>query len=231
MDDAAPQKTRAKPARTGAARPSRRAAPADVSASKSEQTRARILDAAAFVFARKGFSDARLSDIARTARMQTGSLYYHFSSREELVAEVMRVGVEQVHRAVREKLESIPEGTPEIERLRQVLECHLLTLIDENDYTRAISRLLGQAPPRLQMQHSANGRQFMALWRGLLREGQASGALRADVNMSTIRMLLLGAMSWSIVWFKPENGPAELVARDFARMIVDGLRARPEETG
>ncbi|SFH67126.1 TetR/AcrR family transcriptional regulator [Albimonas pacifica] len=228
MDEAAQQTSPAKRARKGAPRPPRRAERGETPASKSEQTRARILDAAAFVFARKGYSDARLSDIARTARMQTGSLYYHFASREELVAEVMRAGVEQVHAAVRARMETIPEGTPEVERLRLLLECHLLTLIDENDYTRAISRLLGQVPPRLQLQHSANGRQFMALWRGLLREGQASGALRADVDMSAIRMLLLGAMSWSIVWFKPENGPAELVARDFARMAVDGLRARPD---
>ncbi|MSW20533.1 MAG: TetR family transcriptional regulator [Actinobacteria bacterium] len=53
---------------------------------KSERTRTRILDAAAAVFSEQGYG-ARLSDIARHAGIQTGSLYYHFSSREELVDE------------------------------------------------------------------------------------------------------------------------------------------------
>ncbi len=60
---------------------------------KSEQTRRRILDAAALVFSRRGFSGARLSDVAKVANMKAGSLYYHFASREELVAEVMTRGV------------------------------------------------------------------------------------------------------------------------------------------
>ena len=55
--------------------------------SKSQRTRARILDAAARVFRREGYG-ARLSDIAAEAGIQTGSLYYHFDGRESLVADL-----------------------------------------------------------------------------------------------------------------------------------------------
>lgn len=231
MDDQNLQKRTARTPRKVARRPGRRAAArpatADPAGSKSEQTRARILDAAAFVFARKGYADARLSDIARTARMQTGSLYYHFNSREDLVAEVMRVGVQQVFRTVRERLEALPPDTGDLERLGVALETHLLCLIEHNDYARANTRLSGQIPRRLQLLHAANEQEYGRLWRSLLRDGQTTGALRPDVNMSAIRMFLLGAMAWSVEWFKPENGPGEMVARDFAKMAVDGLRARP----
>jgi AcrR family transcriptional regulator len=60
---------------------------------KSARTRRRILDAAAEVFSEQGYG-ARLSDIADRAAMKTGSLYYHFDSREDLVAEVLALGID-----------------------------------------------------------------------------------------------------------------------------------------
>jgi AcrR family transcriptional regulator len=60
---------------------------------KSELTRQRILDAAAKVFRSNGYSGARLSDIAALAGIQTGSMYYHFDSREALVEEVLHLGI------------------------------------------------------------------------------------------------------------------------------------------
>ena len=69
---------------------------------KSERTRQRILDAAAKVFREQGYANARLADIAELADMQTGSLYYHFDGREDLVAEILRLGVETSWQHVRD---------------------------------------------------------------------------------------------------------------------------------
>ncbi len=193
---------------------------------KSEQTRRRILDAAALVFSRRGFSGARLSDVAKVANMKAGSLYYHFASREELVAEVMTRGVSYTYRTVARKLEELPADTEPDERLRVAIETHLLCLIERSDYARAVSKLAGQVPNHVQALHAANEAEYGKIWRKLLRDGQASGAFRADLNMSSIRMLILGAMSWAIEWYKPENGPAEAVARDFTEMVISGLTPR-----
>lgn len=194
--------------------------------SKSEQTRQRILDAAAFVFSRKGFSRTRLSDIAKVANMKAGSLYYHFSSREELTAEVMSLGVNYTFRTVLDRLENLPPQTDSITRLRIAIETHLLCLIERSDYARANTKLSGQVPRNIQVRYDASEAEYGQIWRKLLREAVADGSLRDDVNMSAIRMFILGAMSWSVEWFKPENGPAASVARDFSEMVIDGLRNR-----
>jgi len=193
---------------------------------KSELTRQRILDAAAFVFSRKGFSRTRLSDIAKVANMKAGSLYYHFSSREELTAEVMSLGVNYIFRTVTARLDELPEGTDSITRLRTAIETHLLCLIERSDYARANTKLSGQVPRHIQVQHDASEAEYGLVWRKLLREAVADGSLREDVNISAIRMFILGAMSWSVEWFKPENGPAANVARDFSEMVVNGLARR-----
>jgi AcrR family transcriptional regulator len=53
---------------------------------KGHRTRARILDAARAVFARDGFSDARMGDIATAARLSAGGLYRYFMSKEDVFA-------------------------------------------------------------------------------------------------------------------------------------------------
>ena len=75
---------------------------------KSERTRQRILDAAARVFREQGYANARLADIAELADMQTGSLYYHFDGREDLVAEILRLGVKTAWSHVRAAVDALP---------------------------------------------------------------------------------------------------------------------------
>ena len=71
---------------------------------KGERTRSRILNAAASVLAREGYAAATLTEIAAVAKMQAGSLYYHFDSKEAIVEEVLRVGIDHARTAIREAL-------------------------------------------------------------------------------------------------------------------------------
>lgn len=196
------------------------------SVTKSDVTRERVLDAAAFVLSRKGFSGTRLSDIARVAGLQTGSLYYHFDSREDIVAEVMSRGVNQVFETVQNAIEALPEETGALERLRVAVETHLLCLLEHSDYARAVTRLSGQVPKEIEVQHAANEQAYGRLWKKLFRDARDSEEIRGDLNLSSVRMLMLGSMAWAVQWFKPENGPAAKVARDFSEMAFYGIIPR-----
>lgn len=59
---------------------------------KKDETRSRLIQAGADVFASKGLEGARIADIAREARVAMGTLYTHFPDKEALFAEVMRAG-------------------------------------------------------------------------------------------------------------------------------------------
>lgn len=196
------------------------------SASKSDTTRERILDAAALVFGRKGFAGARLSDIARVADLQTGSLYYHFDSREELVAEVMTLGVNHVFQTVQKAIDALAPDVSPVERLKVALEAHLQCLLERSDYARAVSKLAGQVPSNIQVLHMANEEAYGRLWKRLLKEARDSADIRGDLNMSAVRMLMLGAMAWAVEWYRPENGSAASLAHDFSEMVLNGLVPR-----
>ncbi len=55
---------------------------------KGEQTRAKLVKAAKLVFERDGFLDARISDIAKRARVSYGAFYHYFESKEQIFREV-----------------------------------------------------------------------------------------------------------------------------------------------
>jgi AcrR family transcriptional regulator len=198
-----------------------------VAVRKSDLTRQRILDAAATVFRDKGYAGARLTDIAASAGMQAGSLYYHFASREELVEEVLRAGVQQAYDFVRRAVEALPSDASPTDRLRAAITAHLLTVVELGDYTSANIRIFGQVPEEIRRRHLRDQRKFGAYLGKLLEAAQVAGEIRADVDLSVIRMLIFGALNWTVEWYQPGGRvSAEEVAAEFLTMVFDGLSTR-----
>lgn len=195
----------------------------------SNVTRQRILDAAAKVFRDEGYAGARLADIAAVAGLQgAGSLYYHFASRDALVEEVLRAGVAHTVDLVKRAVEALPAEATAGERLRVAMRSHLLCVLSIGDYTSANIRIFGQVPAAIRRKHLVAQRRYGAYFRELFEAARAAGEIRADVDLSVIRMLTFGAMNWSVEWFDPKGVSAEQVAAEFVGMVFDGIStARP----
>src|SRR3954453_12851039 len=144
---------------------------------KSERTRQRILDAAAKVFREQGYA-ARLSDIAELADMQAGSLYYHFDGREDLVAEILRLGIETSWSHVRDAVDAVPADASPGERLAVAIRAHTLSVLEISDYASAQARIVGQVPPDVRAGHMADQRAYGAYWNELISAAVKSGELR-----------------------------------------------------
>lgn len=194
---------------------------------KSDLTRQRILDCAALVFSEKGYAGARLADIAAAAGMQAGSLYYHFPGREELVEEVLRQGVARTFERVRHSVDALPGNASALDRLRAAIAGHVLAVLQIGDYTSANIRIFGQIPDEIRTRHLADQRRYGAYWKELLERARDAGEIRADADLSVVRMLILGAANWSAEWYRPggELSPDD-VAAELVTMVCDGL-ARP----
>ncbi|HET9769778.1 MAG TPA: TetR/AcrR family transcriptional regulator [Acidimicrobiia bacterium] len=193
---------------------------------KSDVTRQRILDSAALVFSEKGYAGARLADIAAAAGMQAGSLYYHFPGRDELVEEVLRQGVARTHGSVRQAVEALPEKASALDRVRAAIAAHVRAVLQIGDYTSANIRIFGQVPDDIRARHLVDQRSYGAYWNGLLEAARAAGDIRADADLSVVRMLILGAANWSAEWYRPEGASSpDDVAEELVRMVCDGLAA------
>ncbi|MGI9053028.1 MAG: TetR/AcrR family transcriptional regulator [Ilumatobacteraceae bacterium] len=203
--------------------PEQRAVP-----TKSARTRARILDAAASVFRTQGYA-ARLSDIAERAGIQTGSLYYHFGSREELVAEILRLGIENAWNHVRAAVDALPSDTSPLERLATAIRAHTMAVLELSDYASAQTRIVGQVPPALASAHRREQRRYGIYWSGLLEAASEAGELAADLDLFTARMLAFGAMNWTAEWSVAQRGAdATAIADQAVAVLVGGLARRPQ---
>jgi AcrR family transcriptional regulator len=114
---------------------------------KGERTRTRILNAAASVLAREGYAAATLTEIAAVAKMQAGSLYYHFDSKDAIVEEVLRVGIDHARTAIREALAAVGAEASGRERLNISVEAYIKHITKDSDFSDRIIFL--EPPPKV----------------------------------------------------------------------------------
>jgi AcrR family transcriptional regulator len=193
---------------------------------KSDRTRERILDAAAEVFSEQGYS-ARLSDIAERAGMKAGSLYYHFDSREDLVAEILHRGIQRSFDHVREAVDAMPAGAPAIDRLATAVRAHTLAIVERSAYASAQARIVGQVPASIAAQHQRDQRSYGEYWNGMFEAAAAEGDVAPGADLFVVRMLTFGAMNWIAEWaaLAGRRSP-EAIADQTVSMLLDGIRGR-----
>lgn len=192
---------------------------------KADATRDRILREAARLFRDQGYAAVSLRGLAAAAGMKAGSLYYHFGSKEEIVAEILDAGILAVDAAVRAALGDLPADAPAARRLRAAIRAHLFALLEHSDFTSANVRIFGQVPEAVQVANRPARRRYEALWDGLLADLQARGELRPDADLHAFRLLLIGALNATLEWFDPARGGVDALAGHYADILLNGLLA------
>lgn len=197
--------------------------------SKSARTRERILDSAAYVLSRKGFAGTRLTDVAEHAQLQAPAIYYYFKSREELIEEVMVVGAQRICAHVVEALDALPSDIRPIDRILTAVEAHLRFVLVTSEYTTAATRNGGQLPDHLRDRHEAERTAYGDVWRELFTDAAAAGELKPDLDAGATRMLVIGALNWTVEWWDSTRGSIDALVRTAQSIVMGGISA-PETT-
>jgi len=194
----------------------------DSKATKADKTKARLIAVTKRLIQEHGSDRITLRSIAAAARMEAGSIYYHFDSKDEIVRTVLESGVGGARQAVLEAIEQAGHDSSPLVRLRAALAAHLKYTIAEHFSSRlkAIRRL----PKRLRDHHMKQEREYAALFAGLLQEAHRKGQLRAGFNLSVVRMLCMGALTWVAEWYDPD-GPMtpDDITDELMRLLGGGL--------
>ncbi len=192
--------------------------------SRGELKRKQILDAAAKVLARRGYIGTQLFEIAEEAGTQSGSLYYHFESREELIEEVLQEGVRLSFARSRAVVDAMsPRSTP-LERLSAALRTHLKFQLVESDYARAVARCIGQSPQDMWKRVNEKFRIYGRFFDDLIRAAMKSGELDPKVDRSALRMLIIGAANYTPEWYHREGSMnADQISNLLVRLLVQGV--------
>ncbi|MFC8433587.1 TetR/AcrR family transcriptional regulator [Streptomyces sp. NPDC057253] len=207
-----------------ARRPARAAAPARTAARNGtgSERRAELLQIAAGLFATRGYTQTTVRDIADEAGILSGSLYHHFSSKEDMLDEILRGFLDRLHERFTE-IEK--EGTDPREVLDQLIT-HAFTTIHETPeavalYQSEADTLVGQSGFEYVDQL---GKKIEKIWLRTLTAGQRSGVFRADVDVSLTYRFIRDTVWCSVRWYRPRGKfRAEALAEQYLRVLHGGL--------
>lgn len=192
---------------------------------KSARTRVRILDAAAQVLSAKGYAGMRLSDVAEVAELQAPAIYYYFPSRDDLIEEVMWVGLADMRETLTKALDAAPADATALERILIAVETHLRHELEISDYTTAAIRNAGQLPDHIRERHDAEEKKYGAVWRDLFKGAAESGELREDLDPYLAQMLVMGTINWTAEWWQPHRATIDRVVANAQSYVRAALTA------
>ncbi len=164
-----------------------------------------LLNSAAQLFRRKGFDATTTRDIAAAVGMQSGSPFYHFKSKDALLYAVMEEGMRSALTRQQAAAQAADHADlSPAQRLRQLITAHFDVLLGPgSDFVPVMLYEWRSLAPR---QHKALGlliAEYEALWLPTLTALQDSGELQAPVRLA--RLLILGALNWSVQWYDPKK--------------------------
>lgn len=165
--------------------------------------RADILHAAGRLFREKGYKGTTIRDIAAAVGMRSGSPFYHFKTKHDMLRAVVLDGMQSIYDAVIAAEQGVSDPR---ERFKRMLEAHLQALLgtDGRDFAAAVLHECHALDPDAAAEMSARKDRYEKRWADVLDELHAAGELHGDMHLT--RLLLLGAANWSTQWYRPQGG-------------------------
>jgi AcrR family transcriptional regulator len=184
---------------------------------KGEQAKARIISEAEALFNRQGFDGASMRDIAAAAEMQPASVYYHFESKEELLWAVWeKGGIELVDRVKN----AIADKTDPWQRMETACIAHTTGLLDWRRANQALFVMPPwHYPESIKARVIALRDEYERIFTGLIDDLP----LRKGVDRRYLRLSVIGALSWSLFWFKKERDTPSAIAKQILSMLRAGV--------
>ena len=191
----------------------------------SQRRRApQIIEAAARVFAERGFHGATTQDIADVLGIRQASLYYYFSSKEAALELVCLKGVEGFFESG--KAIAVGPGTAR-ERLSLLINSHLSPLRDRGNFVKVFLNERQHLPTESRRRIGRWSRGLERIFEEVITEGVAKGEFRADLNARRATLAILGMCNAASSWYRKENVSVAEIGEDFARLVIDGIAEHP----
>jgi TetR/AcrR family fatty acid metabolism transcriptional regulator len=185
-----------------------------------------ILKAATRVFARNGFFQSQVADVARAAGVAAGTVYLYFRSKDDLLVSLFERTMREAIADGRAALEGV--GDPR-ERLIRIARLHLERLGRDRDLAVVFQVELRQSTKFMEQFSSTHLREYLGLIRDALAQGQATGQFRRDINPTVAAKLFFGALDeMATNWMLSRRRYSLSAQADtIVDLFINGVGARP----
>ena len=184
-----------------------------------------IIEAAARVFAERGFHGATTQDIADVLGIRQASLYYYFTSKEEALELVCLQGVAGFF----EVAKAIAAGPgAAADKLARLIHAHLAPLRDRSDFVRVFLNERQHLPAESRRRIGKWSRGLERVFEDVLKDGVRRGEFRSDLDTRLAVLGLLGMANAVANWYRAEEVAIDHISAEFVRLVVDGVIKRPK---
>ncbi|HEX8472647.1 MAG TPA: TetR/AcrR family transcriptional regulator [Pyrinomonadaceae bacterium] len=150
-----------------------------------------IIRAATHVFARNGYFNSKVADIARVAGVADGTVYLYFKSKEEILHSIFERNAGEAIAEGRQQLSDLEDPR---EKLRRIARMHLERLGADRDLAVVFQVELRGSTKFMEEFSAASLAEYLRLIREVFEEGQRAGMFRAELNAKVVAKILFGAL-------------------------------------
>jgi TetR/AcrR family transcriptional regulator, fatty acid metabolism regulator protein len=150
-----------------------------------------IIEAAVRVFARRGYYNSRVSDIAREAGIAAGTIYLYFKTKDDILVTLFRDKMAEFVGALGK---AIADERDAASKVRRLVSLHFSMLEENPDLAEVVQVELRQGQKFFRGASSREIGAYFALIASVLDEGVAEGRFRSNLPVKVATKMLFGAM-------------------------------------
>ena len=188
-------------------------------AAEEPNRRADLVRAAGRLFHQKGYAATTIRDIADAVGMGSGSPFYHFKTKHDMLRAVVLEGMDSFHQAVAGAANS---GKAPRAVFEAMLRAHLEQLLGAagRDFAATLLHESRHLDPQGLAEVVTLKDRYEAMWQKALKDLKRAGLIADDSRVA--RLFLLGALNWTVQWHRP-GGSASIgqIARQFGALVLD----------
>jgi TetR/AcrR family fatty acid metabolism transcriptional regulator len=184
-----------------------------------------ILEAAVKVFARQGFHQSTVAQIAKEAGVADGTIYLYFINKDDILVQFFSVRAKQVFESFREAVDAAENST---DKLRNLVRRHLAEFQRDKDGAVVYQVETHQNSRLAEAQIREMSKMYRDLISEIIEQGQQEGAIRKDLYVGLVKRFIIGAVDEVInTWLHTEED-YDLVsmADPLVELFVKGIEQR-----
>lgn len=169
---------------------------------KPDSARGRLLVKAAHLFKKKGYERTTVRDLANEVGIQSGSIFHHFKTKEEILKAVME---EAIRYNTARMVRAMENSDTTKEKLLELIKCELTSITGFTGEAMSVLVYEWRSLTEESQAHILSLRDiYEQLWLDVLNQARDEGLVSGDTFI--LRRFLTGALSWTTTWFDERGG-------------------------
>ncbi len=191
--------------------------------SKSEDKHQRIINAALKVFAKKGFYNSRVSEIAKEAEVADGTIYLYFKNKDDILISVFETEMMKMISNMKKELSKCHDP---VEKIRIFAFQHLNMITENQEWAEVAQVELRQSSKFMREYVKDHYTDYINIFAYIIREGQEKGIFKEGINTGIAKRAFFGALDemgryW--VLSRSKRYSVEESSKQISDMFIEGV--------